>query len=122
MGFPPALPPERTWFPLVELAIGEDIGAGDATTPLVVEAGRQGAAIIEARQPLVVCGLEIAFAVFREIDPQLELRAQIRDGERAEPGGAGARRARGEPGAGSPPCRCPPRRRVVAGPVPGPPR
>ncbi len=86
MGFPPALPPERTWFPLVELAIGEDIGAGDATTPLVVEAGRQGSAIIEARQPLVVCGLEIAFAVFREIDPQIQLRALIRDGERAEPG------------------------------------
>jgi len=86
MGFPPALPPKQTWFPLVELAIGEDIGAGDATTPLVVEAGRKGSAIIEARQPLVVCGLEIAFAVFREIDPQIQLRAQIRDGERAEPG------------------------------------
>jgi nicotinate-nucleotide pyrophosphorylase (carboxylating) len=86
MGFPPARPPERTWFPLVELAIDEDVGAGDATTPLVVEAGRQGSAIIEARQPLVVCGLEIAFAVFREIDPQIQLRAQIRDGERTEPG------------------------------------
>jgi nicotinate-nucleotide pyrophosphorylase (carboxylating) len=86
MGFPPALPPEQTWFPLVELAIGEDIGAGDATTPLIVETGRQGTALIEARQPLVVCGLEIAFAVFREIDPQIHLRAEIRDGEQAEPG------------------------------------
>ena len=86
MGFPPALPPERTWIPLVELAVSEDIGAGDATTPLVVEAGRQGAAIIEARQPLVVCGLEIAFAVFREIDSQIRLRADVRDGARAEPG------------------------------------
>jgi nicotinate-nucleotide pyrophosphorylase (carboxylating) len=86
MGFPPALPPERTWFPLVELAVSEDIGAGDATTPLVVEAGRQGSAIIEARQPLVVCGLEIAFAVFREIDAQLQLRTLIPDGEQAEPG------------------------------------
>jgi nicotinate-nucleotide pyrophosphorylase (carboxylating) len=86
MGFPPALPPERTWFPLVELAVSEDIGAGDATTPLIVEIGHQGSAIIEARQPLVVCGLEIAFAVFREIDAQLQLRTLIRDGEQAEPG------------------------------------
>ena len=86
MGFPPALPPERTWFSLVELAIDEDIGAGDATTPLIVEAGSQGSAIIEARQPLVVCGLKIAFAVFREIDHQIQIRAQIRDGEQAEPG------------------------------------
>jgi nicotinate-nucleotide pyrophosphorylase (carboxylating) len=86
MGFPPALPPERTWFPLVELAVSEDIGAGDATTPLIVEADRQGAAIIEARQPLVVCGLEIAVAVFREINPQIQLRADVRDGARAKPG------------------------------------
>ncbi len=86
MGFPPALPPEQTWFPLVELAVGEDIGAGDATTPLVVEAGRQGSAIIEARQPLVVCGLEVAFAVFRAIDAGLQLRTLIRDGKHAQPG------------------------------------
>jgi len=86
MGFPPALPPERTWFPLVELAVSEDIGAGDATTPLVVAVDRQGSAIIEARESLIVCGLEITFAVFREIDPQIQLRARIREGERAEPG------------------------------------
>jgi nicotinate-nucleotide pyrophosphorylase (carboxylating) len=86
MGFPPALPPEQTWLPLVALAVGEDIGAGDATTPLVVEVGRRGSAIIEAREPLVVCGLEIAFAVFRNIDARLELRTLIADGTRAEPG------------------------------------
>jgi len=86
MGFPPALPPEQTWLSLVELAINEDLGAGDATTPLIVEVGRQGSAIIEARQPLIVCGLEIAFTVFREIDSQIQLRTQIRDGEQAEPG------------------------------------
>ena len=68
------------------MAVNEDIGAGDATTPLVVEAGRQGSAIIEARQPLVVCGLEIAFAVFRAIHSEIQLRTGLRDGEQAEPG------------------------------------
>ena len=86
MGFPPALPPERTWLPLVELAVNEDLGAGDATTPLVVEVGRQGSAIIEARQPLVVCGLEIAFAVFRAIHSEIQLRTGLSDGDQAEPG------------------------------------
>ena len=81
MGFPPALPPERTWFPLVELAVGEDIGAGDATTPLVVEAGRQGSAIIEARQPLVVCGLEVAAEVFAQVASELRFDALQRDGD-----------------------------------------
>jgi nicotinate-nucleotide pyrophosphorylase (carboxylating) len=86
MGFPPALPPERNWFPIIELAIGEDLGSGDATTPLIVDANRQGSAIIEAREPLIVCGLEVALAVFRAIDPQLQLHAAVRDGTRAEAG------------------------------------
>jgi len=86
MGFPPALPPQRTWSSLVELAVSEDLGPGDVTSPLVVEAGRQGSAIIEARQPLVVCGVEIAFAVFRAVDPTLELDARMPDASWAEPG------------------------------------
>ena len=57
---PPALPPERSWRPLLELALAEDLGPGDTTTPLVVESGRRGSAVIEARQDLVVCGLPIA--------------------------------------------------------------
>jgi len=84
MGFPPALPPERSWFPLVELAIDEDLGPGDATTPLIVDASHQGSAILEARESLVVCGLEVAFAVFRAIDPQIQFHSSLRDGERAE--------------------------------------
>jgi len=86
MAIPPALPPQRTWSPLVELAVSEDLGAGDVTTPLVVDASREGSAVIEARQPLVVCGLEIAFAVFRAVDPTIALAARIPDAERAEPG------------------------------------
>ncbi len=86
MSFPPAVPPERTWLPLVELAVSEDIGPGDATTPLIVELGRSGSAIIETREPLVVCGLEIASAVFRAIDPRIQLRPTRSDGEPAGPG------------------------------------
>jgi nicotinate-nucleotide pyrophosphorylase (carboxylating) len=86
MSFPPTIPPEPTWLPLVELAVGEDLGPGDATTPLIVEPGRSGSAIIEAREPLVVCGLEIAAAVFRTIDPQIQIRPTRRDGDRVTPG------------------------------------
>jgi nicotinate-nucleotide pyrophosphorylase (carboxylating) len=86
MGFRPAVPPERNWLPIIELAIGEDIGSGDATTPLIVDASRRGSAIIEARESLIVCGLEIAFAVFRAVDPQLKLQASTSDGTRSEAG------------------------------------
>jgi nicotinate-nucleotide pyrophosphorylase (carboxylating) len=90
-GAPATLPPPHTWRPLLRLAIEEDLGAGDATTPLVVEAGRRGDARIEARQALVVCGLPVAEAVFREIDPSLEVRLERREGQHAAAGDALAR-------------------------------
>jgi len=86
MGFPPTLPPAETWIPLVEFALEEDIGPGDATTALLIEPGREGAAIIEARESLVVCGLEIAAEVFQQVDPDVEFQPRVRDGERAEAG------------------------------------
>jgi nicotinate-nucleotide pyrophosphorylase (carboxylating) len=83
---PPALPPEQAWRPLLTLALAEDLGPGDATTPLVVEEGRVGEAVIEAREPLVVCGLGVAAAVFGELDPELTFRAVAGDGARAQAG------------------------------------
>jgi nicotinate-nucleotide pyrophosphorylase (carboxylating) len=83
---PPALPPEHAWRPLLTLALAEDLGPGDVTTPLVVEEGRVGEAVIEAREPLVVCGLGVAAAVFRELDPELTFRALASDGARAQAG------------------------------------
>jgi len=86
MGLPPTLPPAETWLRLVELAFDEDIGPGDATTALVIEPSREGDAIIEARQSLVVCGLEVAAEVFHQLDPDVEFRPRVRDGDRAEAG------------------------------------
>src|SRR5512145_3248780 len=80
-GAPATLPPQRTWLPLLRRAIDEDLGPGDATTPLVVEAGRRGAARIEARQALVVCGLAVAEAVFRELDAGVRFAALAREGD-----------------------------------------
>ncbi len=73
------------------LAVAEDLGPGDATTPLVVEAQRRGAARVEAREPLVVCGLDVAAAVFEAVDAALELERLLPDGARAEPGQSLAR-------------------------------
>jgi nicotinate-nucleotide pyrophosphorylase (carboxylating) len=86
MGLPPTLPPAETWHPLVEFALAEDIGPGDATTALVIEPDREGAAIIEAREPLVVCGLEVAAEVFYQVDPDVGFQPRVRDGERADAG------------------------------------
>jgi nicotinate-nucleotide pyrophosphorylase (carboxylating) len=75
-----SLPPARTWRRLVELALEEDVGPGDATTPVVVEAGRRGDALVEARQDLVACGLPVAEAVFHCLDPALRFEPRAADG------------------------------------------
>ena len=83
MGPPPTMPPAETWLPLVELALSEDIGPGDATSRLLIEPERRGDAVIEARQALVACGLAVAAEVFEQLDPEVEFRPCLRDGDRA---------------------------------------
>src|SRR3990172_4380922 len=85
-GAPAPPPPLHTWLPLVRRAIEEDLGPGDVTTSLVVEAGRRGAARIEARPALVGCGPRGGEAVFRELDPGAGFAARSCDGDRVEPG------------------------------------
>jgi len=74
-------PPARAWRDLVERALDEDVGPGDVTTALLVPAERNAEALIEAREPLIVCGLEVAATVFRCCDARLELEPRARDGD-----------------------------------------
>lgn len=71
---------------LVNLALEEDVGPGDATTLAVVSPEARGAGVIVAKEPLTVSGLEAARAVFARVDPGLEVRVERADGARAEPG------------------------------------
>jgi nicotinate-nucleotide pyrophosphorylase (carboxylating) len=87
-------PPVGTWRALVEQALDEDVGPGDVTTPLVVPAGARGDAVVEARQPLVVCGLGVAAAVFEAVDPALAFEATAADGD-AVPAGRPLARVQG---------------------------
>ena len=83
---PVELPPARAWRDLIEHALEEDVGPGDVTTTLLVSEERNGEAIVEAREPLIVCGLAIAEAVFRAHDPDLALEHCARDGAEAQSG------------------------------------
>jgi len=82
----PVFPAARTWKPLLDLALGEDIGLGDVTTALVVPPSQVGTALLEAREPLVLAGMEITCAVFREVDGALSLDRRAEDGERVAEG------------------------------------
>jgi nicotinate-nucleotide pyrophosphorylase (carboxylating) len=60
---------------LIERALAEDVGDGDATTAATVEAGTRGRATITQKAPGVISGLEIAAGVFRRLDPSAAVEA-----------------------------------------------
>lgn len=66
---------------LIDLALDEDLGRGDVTTDTVVrEVDRAVDAVIAARRPLVVFGLDVAAAVLHRVDAALTTRALVADG------------------------------------------
>jgi nicotinate-nucleotide pyrophosphorylase (carboxylating) len=64
--------------------LAEDLGDGDLTTEAVVPEGATAEAAIVLKEPGVVCGLELARAVFVELDPDLRFEAPVADGEAFE--------------------------------------
>jgi nicotinate-nucleotide pyrophosphorylase (carboxylating) len=61
--------------------LAEDVGDGDVTTDAVVSADARLDASLLLKEEGVVCGLEIAEAVFRELDPDVEFEAIVQDGD-----------------------------------------
>jgi nicotinate-nucleotide pyrophosphorylase (carboxylating) len=76
----PVLPAESGWRDLVTRSLAEDIGAGDVTSALVIPASQEACAVIEAREPLRVCGLGVARVVFAAVDPSLRFHEGVHDG------------------------------------------
>jgi nicotinate-nucleotide pyrophosphorylase (carboxylating) len=73
--------------PLVRAALLEDLGrAGDLTTDAIIPADMTTRAVIAARQPGVVAGLDLAVLAFRLIDPRIEVHIHKADGARLTPG------------------------------------
>lgn len=71
---------------LIALALAEDAVAHDVTSRAIFPRGHRSRAVIDAKQDLVVCGLEIATAVFRRVDRRLEVKLLAHDGDRVRCG------------------------------------
>ena len=79
---------EREVLPLIRLALAEDIGAGDVTSQTMIPPAHRSHAVILTKEDLVLSGLEVAAAVFREVDGDLLFRALARGGDRLRSGDA----------------------------------
>jgi len=69
---------------LIDLAIAEDIGSGDITTDSLVPSDLAGKAVILAKEPLVLAGLETARQVFARFDGQTVFETTKADGDQVE--------------------------------------
>ena len=76
----------------VRAALTEDLGSGDVTTLATVPPGAQSVALMHAREPLVVAGLQLAAMAFQEVTAHygrrsaLNITAFARDGQRVREG------------------------------------
>ncbi len=71
---------------IIDIALEEDIGAGDATSLGLVDADAVISADLEAREACRVSGGPVAAAVFKAVDASLEIETLIADGEAAAAG------------------------------------
>lgn len=71
---------------LIERALAEDVGPGDATVSATIASSTTGLAHLVAKQELVCAGLPLAEAIFRALDPDIRLERRAEDGQRANKG------------------------------------
>lgn len=64
----------------------EDVGSGDVTTSATIPEGHQSKAVIHAKEDGIIAGISIAELVFHIVDPSLEFRAEVKDGDLAVKG------------------------------------
>lgn len=65
---------------LIDMALAEDIGAGDITTDYLVPCDSHGQGIIVAKEDIVLAGLDIAKMVFQRLDPKINIQSAYEDG------------------------------------------
>lgn len=71
---------------LIDLALEEDAGLGDITSRAIFPAQHRSRAVIDAKQDLVLCGVDVAARVFAKLDPTLKVRLLARDGQSLKKG------------------------------------
>jgi nicotinate-nucleotide pyrophosphorylase (carboxylating) len=75
-----------TYRETVRRALAEDLGWGDVTTESTVPPDLFATAILLAKSPTVLAGLDIAEEAFRQLDPRVQVTRHLDDGEWCAPG------------------------------------
>jgi len=82
-----ALPPDFDLADFVRRAFAEDLGkGGDVTSNATIAENARFTAEMNARQSIIVAGIEIARRFFQELDPDVEIEVLACDGDKVERG------------------------------------
>jgi nicotinate-nucleotide pyrophosphorylase (carboxylating) len=81
-----AMDPSAHLNALIDLALQEDMGAGDLTSQALCSDADRAKAHFIARQKLVVSGLEVAAAVFSRLDARCRFQIQAKEGSAVRSG------------------------------------
>lgn len=76
----------RSAQPLIDLALAEDIGAGDITSLTTIPADSTSDAILLAKADGILAGLPVFAQVMSSVDPRLVVQPLAVEGERVSPG------------------------------------
>ena len=71
---------------ILDLALAEDIGAGDITAKWFTLPGSRACADIIARETACLAGSKVAAEIFHRVDPSLEVHLKVPDGTALEKG------------------------------------
>ena len=71
---------------LVRQALNEDIGRADITTHATIHPAQRARAIILAKSPCVIAGIDVAAEAFRQLDPDASVTVHQPDGSRCDAG------------------------------------
>jgi len=71
---------------LINLALEEDIAFGDVTSQAIFPPDHISSAAVFARSDMVVCGVDIARQVFARVDPDVQLKIAVSDGQQVAAG------------------------------------
>jgi len=81
------LPDNFDLMDFIRRTLGEDLGrGGDVTSRVTIPEDARFTATMNARQEIVVAGLEIAAGFFRMLDTQARIERLVEDGQRVAPG------------------------------------
>jgi len=77
---------KKDFMKIVTRALKEDLGSGDITTDSIIDDKERALGVVFPKGDGILCGVDIAKTVFKEVDPRIEFEPKMNDGDILNPG------------------------------------